>query len=214
MLFFAKMYGMTHEEASKRIEELASQFDLKDRLDDTVNKFSKGMKQKLGIFRAMIHNPEILFFDEPTAGLDPIVSKHVREAIETTADELTTTVFLTTHNLPEAEKMADKIGVINKGELIRFGSTTQLKNYFAKVKTVTITCLEDVAGYKSNLEKITGIDSVLIPDNHSLELNVEDIDQVIPLVVRTLVEQGASITRVEPYRTSLEDVYLEIMEEE
>ncbi|MFX0095414.1 MAG: ABC transporter ATP-binding protein [Candidatus Hodarchaeota archaeon] len=213
LLFFAKMYGLSHEEALKRIDELAGEFDLKDRLGDSVHTFSKGMKQKLGIFRAMIHNPEILFFDEPTSALDPLVSKNVREAIETTAKELSTTVFLTTHNLPEAEKLADKIGFINNGKLIRFGSTSQLKNYFAKAKSVTITCLEDMAGYKPNLEKIDGINSLVIPNKHSVELDVEDIDHIIPIVVRTLVELGASITRVEPYQTSLEDVYLGIMEE-
>ncbi|MFX0064177.1 MAG: ATP-binding cassette domain-containing protein [Candidatus Hermodarchaeota archaeon] len=211
LLFFAKMYGMAHEEASKRIESLARQFDLIDRLDSPVGSFSKGMKQKLGIFRAMIHNPEILFFDEPTAGLDPITSRTVRETIETTAKELDTTVFLTTHNLPEAEKLANKIGVINRGELITLGTTSELKNQLSKIKKVTITCLDDVNAYRSHLEKIGGIDSLIITEKNSLELHVEDIEGVIPTVVRSLVEQGASIVRVEPYKTSLEEVYYEVM---
>lgn len=210
LLFFAKMYGLTHQEASRRIDEMANQFELKERLNSPVGSYSKGMKQKLGILRAMIHSPPILFLDEPTAGLDPIAQSTVRDMIDKAAEELDTTIFMTTHNLPEAERLADKIGVINKGELVITGSTQDLRSQMSKSKKLIITSLNKIE--ESLIQNIEGVISSRLQDNgHLLELEVTNFNEVTPIIVRTLVENRIFILEVRPSKKSLEEIYKQIM---
>ncbi|MFX0181795.1 MAG: ABC transporter ATP-binding protein [Candidatus Hodarchaeota archaeon] len=211
LLFFAKMYGMVHEEALRRIKEMARKFELADRLDSQVGSYSKGMKQKLGILRAMIHTPPILFLDEPTAGLDPLAQSSVRETIEKAA-EIDTTIFMTTHNLPEAEKLADMIGVINKGKLVVQGSTADLRSQMSKSKKLRIKCLNKTVDYQSFIQNIEGVSSAyILEDGYTIELEVTNFNEVTPLVVRFLVENGISILEVQPTKKSLEEIYKDIM---
>ncbi|UCE12681.1 MAG: ABC transporter ATP-binding protein [Candidatus Heimdallarchaeota archaeon] len=212
LLFFAKMYGLTHQEASRRIDEMATQFELKERLDSPVGSYSKGMKQKLGILKAMIHSPPLMFLDEPTAGLDPLAQASVRETIERAADELDTTIFMTTHNLPEAERLADKIGVINKGKLLIIGSASELRSKISKSNKLVVTCLDKVSGYERLLSDLEGILSIHFLENgHSLEVEVTSFNEITPIIVRSLVEKGVSILEVRPTQKSLEEIYKQIM---
>lgn len=211
LLFFAKMYGLAHEEALRRIKEMARKFELTERLGSSVGSYSKGMKQKLGILRAMIHSPPILFLDEPTAGLDPLAQSSVRETIEKAA-ELDTTIFMTTHNLPEAERLADKIGVINKGKVLVQGSTSDLRSQMSKSNKLLIRCLNKTDNYQSFVQNIDGVNSAFIlEDGYAIELEVNNFSKVTPLVVQILVENGIAILEVRPAKKSLEEIYKEIM---
>jgi ABC-2 type transport system ATP-binding protein len=173
--------------------------------------YSKGMKQKLGILRAMIHSPPILFLDEPTAALDPLAQSSVRETIEKAA-KLDTTIFMTTHNLPEAEKLADKIGVINKGKLVVQGSTSDLRSQMSKSNKLLIRCLNKTVDYQSFIQNIEGVSSTyILEDGYTIELEVSNFSKVTPLIVRLLVEKGISILEVRPTKKSLEEIYKEIM---
>lgn len=213
LIFFAKMYGLAHEEATSRINELAKQFDLLKRLDSPVGSYSKGMKQKLGILRSMIHSPPIMFLDEPTAGLDPIAQSSVRETIELATADLDTTIFMTTHNLPEAEKLSTKIGVIDKGKLLTIGSTSELRSQVSKVSKLIITCKNEASEYQSLIRDIDGVISTHILENHrSIELELIDMNIATPIIVKTLVDSGASILEVRPVKKSLEDIYKHIMD--
>lgn len=213
LLFFAKMYGLSHQEASRRIEEMVTQFDLEERLDSPVGSYSKGMKQKLGILRAMIHSPPLMFLDEPTAGLDPLAQVSVRETIERAADELDTTIFMTTHNLPEAEKLADKIGVINKGRLLIIGSASELRSTLSKSNKLIITCRDKVSDIERILSNLEGILSMhYLENSHSLELEVTNFNEMTPIIVHSLVEEGVSILEVRPTQKSLEEIYKQIMD--
>ncbi|MFX1284208.1 MAG: ABC transporter ATP-binding protein [Promethearchaeota archaeon] len=213
LTFFAKMYGLTHEEAAQRIDELAKQFNLLKRLDSPVGSYSKGMKQKLGILRAMIHSPPIMFLDEPTAGLDPLAQSSVRETIEQAAVDLDTTIFLTTHNLPEAEKLATKIGVIDKGILLTIGSTSELRSKVSKTSKLVITCKNKVSEYQKLISDIDGVISThILEDDISIEIDVDNINNTTPTVVKNLVDSGASILEVRPIKKSLEDIYKHIMD--
>lgn len=213
LTFFAKMYGLTHEEATRRINELAKQFGLIKRLDSPAGSYSKGMKQKLCILRAMIHSPPIMFLDEPTAGLDPLAQSSVRETIELAAADLETTIFMTTHNLPEAEKLSTKIGVIDKGILLTIGSTSELRSKVSKVSKIIITCKNKVSEYQKLISEIDGVISTHILENDSsIELEVDNMNITTPVIVKTLVESGASILEVRPVTKSLEDIYKHIMD--
>ncbi|MHA2225699.1 MAG: ABC transporter ATP-binding protein [Candidatus Hodarchaeales archaeon] len=213
LLFFAKMYGLAHETAKKRINEFAVQFDLADRLDSPVGSYSKGMKQKLGILRAMIHSPPLMFLDEPTAGLDPLAQSSVRETIAQAATELDTTIFMTTHNLPEAEKLADRIAIINNGRLLTLGSTADLRSQVSKANKLFIKFSKTVSTHLSLIQDIEGVISARVLDNEdSVELEVENITSITPIVINTLIKSGASILEVRPTKKSLEDIYKQIME--
>ena len=211
LLFFAKMYGLTHEESSRRIAELGSQFNLDERLDSPAGSYSKGMKQKLGILRAMIHSPSVLFLDEPTAGLDPIAQGNVREMIERIS-EMDTTVFMTTHNLPEAERLADKIGVINKGQLMTVGSTSDLRSQVDTSNRLIIKTLDKAVSFTHIIEKIDGVLAVHnIENEYSLEVEVADHVKTTPVLVKNLVQEGIPILEVKIQQQSLEDIYRQIM---
>ena len=212
LLFFAKMYGLTHQEASQRIDEMSRQFELKDRIDSPVGSYSKGMKQKLGILRAMIHSPPIMFLDEPTSGLDPLAQTSVRETIERAAEDLDTTIFMTTHNLPEAERLADKIGVINKGKLMIIGSTSELRSKVSRTNKLIVRCVEHISNFEAIFQKIEGILSFqYLKNDNSFEFELTNFNDVTPNIIRALVEKDISILEVRPTKKSLEEIYKQIM---
>lgn len=211
LLFFAKMYGLTHEEATSRINDLAKHFGLVERLDSPVGSYSKGMKQKLGILRAMIHSPPIMFLDEPTAGLDPLAQSSVREMIQQAA-KLDTTIFMTTHNLPEAELLANRIGVIDKGKMLIIGSTSELRSKVSKSKKLIVKCLTEASKYNTIIQNIEGVlSSHILDDAYSMELEVTNFNEVTPLIVRSLVKEGISVLEVRPRKESLMEIYTRIM---
>jgi ABC-2 type transport system ATP-binding protein len=213
LLFFAKMYGLTHQEALRRIDTMSKEFELKDRIDSPIGSYSKGMKQKIGILRAMIHSPPVMFLDEPTSGLDPLAQASVRETIEKAAEELDTTIFMTTHNLPEAERLADKIGVINKGKLLVLGSTSELRSRVSKTNKLVIKCAEPVPSAETIFQKVEGVLSLQYYKNEcSFEIELTSFNEVTPRVIRTLVKQDIPILEVRPTKKSLEEIYKQIMD--
>jgi ABC-2 type transport system ATP-binding protein len=125
--FFGELQGMSRAERRTRAEELLKQFDLWDARDRRLGEYSKGMRQKMALIRAMLHNPRVLFLDEPTSAMDPHSAKQVRDAIASLRGS-GRTIVICTHNLHEAEALADHIAVIRRGKLIAFGSPGQLKN--------------------------------------------------------------------------------------
>ena len=128
MDFHAVLYGHKNKmERRSRIEELLNLVDLWDRRDDLVKNFSGGMKRRLEISRALIHTPKIIFLDEPTVGLDPQTRNHIWSYVVDLSKKENVTVFLTTHYMEEAEKMADKVVVIDHGKILATGSPVELK---------------------------------------------------------------------------------------
>lgn len=125
--FYGRINQMPAAECQARIKELLSHFGLWERRKEWVGKWSRGMKQKVAIARAILHHPSVIFLDEPTAGLDPITAAALREDIATLVEQDGMTVFLNTHNLAEAEKLCSLIGVIRNGKLLVVGSPDQLR---------------------------------------------------------------------------------------
>ncbi len=128
MEFHAVLYGETKVNRVKRIQELLTLVDLWDRKDDLVKNFSGGMKRRLEIARALIHTPKIIFLDEPTVGLDPQTRNHIWSYVINLSKDQGVTVFLTTHYMEEAEKMADRVVIIDHGAVLATGTPKELKS--------------------------------------------------------------------------------------
>jgi len=205
--FFAKLYGVPISEREERIRSLLKTLNLWERRNEPVGKFSKGMKQKVAIARALVHHPDYLFLDEPTAALDPESAKTVREfLIELKREGVT--LFLNTHNLDEAQRVSDRIGVL-KTKLLAVGSPDELASrYFGRTSLVQLSELrpEHVASIRS-LPYVQDVRT----SNGSILIDLDDPKKRNPEIVSLLVEQGAKIEHVEEVKHGLEDIYLKLM---
>ncbi|MBE0634970.1 ABC transporter ATP-binding protein [Candidatus Bipolaricaulota bacterium] len=205
LLFFAKLYGIDAPE--KQVEKYLKMFELWDRRNGLAGTFSKGMRQKLALARALLHEPEILFLDEPTAGLDPEAAKTVRELIEALRSE-ERTIFLCTHNLDEADRLCDRIALF-KSRLLTVGNPQSLKEKMYGRRTV-IHLANPREGIENSLDlpfitKTEWIDGRLL-------VSLSDPDTENPVLIRKLVELGADVQFVSELKVSLEDLYLDLME--
>ncbi|MDF2773860.1 MAG: transporter related protein [Geminicoccaceae bacterium] len=209
--YFASIWNLTGAAKRDRIEELLTHFGLWDRRNDRVGTWSRGMKQKLAIARAIVHRPPLVFLDEPTAGLDPAASVALREDIVTLARENGTTVFLTTHNLTEAERVCGLVAVIRGGKLAALGEPAQLRaragRAVIKVTGAGFTAdgVVEALRARPDVADVTVSDRVLeIVPNGTLETSA---------LVPWLIGRGVTIDEVRRETASLEDVYLSLMEE-
>ena len=205
LLFFARLYGVTSPR--KQAERYLRLFELWDRRDDLAGTFSKGMRQKLAIARAMLHEPQILFLDGPTSSLDPEAAKVVRNLIETLHTN-ERTIFLCTHNLDEADRLCDRVALF-KTKLIAVGKPQELKERMYGRKTV-IHLADPLLGIEKSIDlpfvkKIERVDDALV-------FSLSDPERENPIIVKRLVELGASVQFVNELKVSLEDLYLDLME--
>ncbi|MFC2082706.1 ABC transporter ATP-binding protein [Candidatus Bipolaricaulota bacterium] len=205
LMFFARLYDVA--EPKKQAEKYLKTFELWDRRNEAAGSFSKGMRQKLALARALLHEPDVLFLDEPTAGLDPEAAKTVRELIESLRSE-ERTIFMCTHNLDEADRLCDRIALFNS-KLLTVGSPQSLKNEMYGRRTVVHLAnprpgIEDAL----NLPFITKTEWV----DDRLLVSLSDPDTENPALVRKLVELGADVQFVSELKVSLEDLYLDLME--
>ena len=164
--FYGKIWHLQHSEIEERSRELLTHFDLWDRRNDKVVEFSKGMKAKLAVARTMLHRPPLIFLDEPTEGLDPVAAVALREDLVKLASKEKVTVFLTSHNMPEVEKICSKVGIIRKGKLIAYGSPSEITS----TKKVQV----EIHGHGLNetilsaVRSTAGVIDVTMTDDHLL----------------------------------------------
>ncbi|MGZ9160613.1 MAG: ABC transporter ATP-binding protein [Candidatus Limnocylindrales bacterium] len=206
--FFGRLYGLDAATRAERIDHYLRLFGLAERRDDVAGTFSKGMKQKLAIARALIHDPSVVFLDEPTAALDPEAAFVVREAIETlrTAGR---TIVLATHNLDEADRLCDRIAFV-RGGLVRIDSPAALRGDLG-VRGLAVRLVEPAsAATLQAIRDVPGV-SAVEPVDGRLRVGSADPEAIAPAVVRALVAIGADVIEVRPERTSLEQIYFEVM---
>lgn len=206
------IYGTLYEVAdvAGQVEKYLRLLGLWDRRHDAAGTFSKGMKQKLAIARALLHEPKILFLDEPTAGLDPEASKLVREFILEIKQQ-GRTIFLTTHNLDEADRLCDQLAVFNQ-RLRVIDSTEGLRKQMYG-RQVVFHLAAAAAPHQALLEKLPYLKNVEAVDN-KLVVALEDPEAHNPAMIRLLVNEGVDIQFVGELRHSLEDIYLQLVNEE
>ena len=211
--YYGRIYRLPRVERRARAAELLERFDLTAARDRRAGTFSRGMKQKLAIARAMLHRPKLLFLDEPTAGLDPAFAASLREQLLDLARREEVTVFLTTHNLDEAERVCDVIGVIRAGRLQAFGPPAELRARAASRTLVEIVATPIEPVLVAELAAMPRVRAAQLRPDGVLELELENGGSPAAAVAR-LVQAGAAVDEVRRVRPSLESVYLELMEAE
>jgi len=205
LAFFARLHGV--KDVRQPVERYLKLFELWDRRDALAGTFSKGMRQKLAVARALVHEPKVLFLDEPTAGLDPEAARTVRDLIESLRSSERTT-FLCTHNLDEADRLCDRVALF-KTRLVKVGEPAALRDEMYGRRTVV-----HLANYRPGLEQEIGLPcarSIEVLDGR-LIVTLDDPDTDNPALVKRLVEMGAEVQYVNELRVSLEDMYLDLME--
>ena len=206
--FYGKLYGCTEAQRKENIERFLKMQDLWDKRDVAAGTFSKGMKQKLAIARALIHEPKVLFLDEPTVNLDPESSKTVRDFLLQLKKEKKT-IFLNTHNLDEAQRICDRIGILNT-KLMAIGTPEELERSVQGRKTVIQLGRIDGA-ILGALEKLS-IGKVT-SENNSLTIDVTNPEKENPDIVRAIVGAGGDVQSVAILTSTLEDAYLKLVRE-
>jgi ABC-2 type transport system ATP-binding protein len=203
---YARLYEI--ERVDYQVEKYLRLLGLWERRDDAAGEFSKGMRQKLAIGRALLHEPRVVFLDEPTAALDPEAAKLVRDFIAELKSE-GRTIFLCTHNLDEADRLCDRVAVF-KTRLRVVDTPANLRRQLYG-QTVAIELAEDAAPYLSVLAALPSVEHVA-HDGGRLLLKVTDPPADNPAIVRLLVEAGAGVRSVSETSHSLEDVYLQLIQ--
>ena len=205
--FYARLYGVPKQRREENIERFLKMMDLWDRRNDPVGSFSKGMQQKIAIARSMVHDPKVLFLDEPTAALAPDSAKVVRDFILELKHEKRT-IFICTHNLYEAERICDRVAIINT-KLITLGSPSQLQREFGSGKTeVQIKNLGSRILHA--VKKVKGVLKVEVSGNKLL-IQSKDPETVNPRVVEAIVKNGGKILYVTRGAHGLEEAYLKLV---
>ena len=208
LLLHARLYGLTRPEAEQRLEDMRRLVDIGDALDRRVGTYSGGMTRRLDLAVALVHNPEVLFLDEPTTGLDPVSRAKVWEEVRYVNDELGTTIFLTTQYLEEADELADRVGIISDGLLVAEGTPEELKR---RIGADVITVDVDGPGQAAvdALEGTSGVSSVHELDG-SVQVVTDDGAGLVGAVVVTLHDAGITVRNISVRRPTLDDVFLEM----
>ena len=208
--FHGRIYRMPAAERRSRIQDLLTGIGLWDRRREPVGKWSRGMKQKLAVARALLPRPELIFLDEPTAGLDPIAAAALREDLVSLASKDGVTLFLTTHNLSEAEKICTRVGVIRRGVLLAVGSPAELRSR-RKGRQVEIVGRGASESLLAELRSLPGVRAVDDQDGR-LRIDLETGAEIAPLVSR-VVAAGMQVEEVHRGAESLEEAFLAMVRE-
>jgi len=208
LALYAKLYEV--DDVEGQVEKYLRLLGLWERRDEPVGGFSKGMKQKLAIARAMLHEPPLLFLDEPTAALDPEAARTVRDFIGQ-IKEAGRTIFLCTHNLDEADRLADRIGII-KQKLIQVDSPANLRRslYGRRVVFQLTNVTSPVRAAVNDLPFVKEMEQV----DNALVISLDNPEEQNPILVERIVTAGGAIQFVNELSQSLEDIYFTLIEEE
>jgi ABC-2 type transport system ATP-binding protein len=208
LTLYAKLYEV--EDVMGQVEKYLRLLGLWERRSEPVGGFSKGMKQKLAIARALLHEPPLLFLDEPTAALDPTSARMVRDFISEIKGA-GRTIFLCTHNLDEADRLADRIGIINR-ELIQVDSPANLRSslYGRRVVVHLATVTEAVRAAVDEIDFVKELQQV----DNSLVISLDEPEEQNPILVERIVAAGGKVQFVNELRHSLEDIYFTLVNKE
>jgi ABC-2 type transport system ATP-binding protein len=203
---YGDLYGVPEAELPARIESLLTLFELADRAAERVAGYSKGMKQRLALARALLHNPEVLFLDEPTDGLDPVATRHVHKLITQLSREQKHTVFLCTHNLVEAQQLCDRVAVLEHGRLLALGTPAELAHQLGRRLSLEVEVAPQ--SLPVALDTLRAAKAEARTDDRAGVLVVSGASrETVPDLVAALVSAGVRMYRVVPQEPTLEDVY-------
>jgi len=213
LTLFAEMYEVPREMVSGRVQDLLALFGLDDRADEPVGGYSRGMRQRLAIARALLHDPEIVFLDEPTAGLDPVATRQVHDLITRLTQQEQRTIVLCTHNLVEAQRLCSRVAVLAHGAIVAMGTPRDLAQRLARQARLTLEVEPgDEPIVRAAVERL---DRALLEAETPGELHVAGLDRErVPDLVADLVRAGARVYRLAPHEPTLEDAYFALQSDE
>jgi ABC-2 type transport system ATP-binding protein len=207
--YFGRLNRLDDATLRKNIERLLRMMDLWEKRDQSVGAFSKGMKQKVAIARALVHDPVLLFLDEPTANLDPEAAKTVRDLVLELKRE-GRTIFLNTHNLDEAQRICDRVGIL-RTRLLTVGSPEALRSRLRGSQTL-VRVEGSTEGIAARIRSVLGPRKIEVgPDR--LVVEVEDADRDNPVIAEAVVTAGGRLRELTQLNPSLEEVYLRLVHE-
>ncbi len=206
--FFGEIYGLSASEIEKRGSELLESFGLAKETELRLGQFSKGMRQKLAMARALMHDPKVLLLDEPTSAMDPESARLVRESIAGLRSS-NRAIVICTHNLPEAESLADRIAIIRMGRIVAEGAPAELKRNFLGDPIMELRVVDDLNGSVRMLpERVTIIER----GENWVRFRVEDPEMLNPEVLQRMAARGVRVVTLSEVPRSLEEVYLSVMQ--
>jgi len=208
--FYGMLYGLAGRRREERVNFLINLFDLRDHRDVPFDQISTGMKQRLSLAKSLLNEPELLFLDEPTVGLDPEVSIRIREQIRAIQKERGMTILLTTHQMKEAEYLCGRIAFLKTGEILASGTAHDLKRMVRIGDLVRITFEGNIS--EEELLRAEGVINYSVTDGHC-EIMLDDGERRLGPLVSTLTQNGTHIKRLSLRQVDLEDVFIEFSKE-
>jgi ABC-2 type transport system ATP-binding protein len=209
LLFMAQLYGVPRTQRKKRAEELLKTFGLFERKDSSFRTFSRGMKRALTIAAALIHNPEILFLDEPTVGLDVVAARSLRNLIGNLRQQ-GITVFLTTHYLEEADLLCDRIVILVKGRIVRIDTPKAMKAIAEEESIIEFSFNREIPKLIEDLSKKLNEVKIAKVDDNKVRIYGGIPSEVYDNVFRLANDKGIGILSVNSIKPSLEDAFIKI----
>jgi len=209
--YFASLYGVEPEVSKKRIPYLLELVGLKGRGDERVEGYSRGMKQRLHVARTLLHDPQILFLDEPTIGLDPVGAREFRQVIRNLQIE-EKTILLTTHYMFEADSLCNRVGVINNGIIVALDSPSELKKHVADLSVVEVETYGTNPETLDRLRELPFVDSLSVQDSDQrqlLQVQTARGAEAVPDILASM--NGQKVGKVVVREPTLEDAYVRLV---
>jgi len=202
-----QIYGMRGQALEQRAQELLERFGLADAADRIARGYSGGMQRRLDIAMALVHDPAVLFLDEPTTGLDPEIRADMWNEISRLAADRGKSVLLTTHYLDEADQLAEQIAIVDRGKVVAEGTPDELKREL-RGDAIHVDLEADYNGAVSRA--LTGLPAIrdVVVDGRTLRARADDGGRAVPVVLQALESAGVAVSSVRVARPSLDDVYL------
>lgn len=218
LMYFASLYKIPRREAKKRVNELLRLMNLADRADERLEDYSTGMRQKVAIARALLHNPPILLLDEPTLGLDPTFSRQIRNQIKRLCQKEGKTVLLATHYMKEADELCDRVAIINDGKVVAVDSPNRLKAIVRETEVLEVACYSPPPDIESHLKNICHDAEIvtLIRGEEAkgspsrIKIIGGNAEENVELAIDALRRKNVQITGVNVSMPTLEDAFIKL----
>lgn len=198
--------------AKQRVNEVLAQLHLEERASGYISKLSKGLKQRVGLAQAILHQPEVLILDEPTIGLDPAQIIEVRNLIRQIGKQHT--VLLSTHILPEAQQVCNRVLIINKGNIVAEDTTEHLQARLAGSQRVILRVRGEIAPLLPRIEQLPGVLRISRQNDDTLEFETPHAEDARPQAARATIEAGFDLLELHAVSLSLEEIFLQLTHED